>query len=200
MWSPCPQISSFGWAPTAGLLGSRCQLGIGQGAAGVSSRSGHLRIYLTVRHRRSTSKDTPAPHPHRKKNDHHFHPPPFSPFQDIKHAHAENTASLRCKKSRVSFLTPANPEGSVADPSSSSLKKKKKQNTIAISGLMHICHARRIGGPDGHDTVAGASTNVCGCPCCYLYRGETQTRKYLQKDSGPFLLGVKVITNINRWD
>lgn len=59
---------------------------------------------------------------------------------------------------------------------------------------MHICHARRIGGPDGHDTVAGASTNVCGRPCCYLYRGETQTRKYLKKDSGPFLLGVKMIT------
>lgn len=65
---------------------------------------------------------------------------------------------------------------------------------------MHICHARRIGGPDGHDTVAGASTNVCGCPCCYLYRGETQTRKYLQKDSGPFLFRVKMVTNIHRWD
>lgn len=75
-----------------------------------------------------------------------------------------------------------------------------QKKTIAISGLMHICHARRIGGPDGHDTVAGASTNVCRCPCCYLYRGETLTRKYLQKDSGPFLFRVKVVTNINRLD
>lgn len=85
-------------------------------------------------------------------------------------------------------------------PVSPPKKKKTKEKTIAISGLMHICHARRIGGPDGHDTVAGASTNVCGCLCCYLYRSETQTRKYLQKDSGPFLFGVKVIININRWD
>lgn len=65
---------------------------------------------------------------------------------------------------------------------------------------MHICHARRIGGPDGHDTVAGASTNVCGCPCCYLYHGETLTCKYLQKDIGPFLFRVKVVTDINRLD
>lgn len=83
------------------------------------------------------------------------------------------------------FLTPANPEGSVTDPS---LSLGLKRKTIATAGLMHICHARRIGGPDGHDTVAGASTNVCGCPCCYLYRSETQTRKYLQKDSEPFFV------------
>lgn len=63
---------------------------------------------------------------------------------------------------------------------------------------MHICHAQRIGGPDGHVIVAGASTNVCDCPCCYLYHAETQTCKYLQKDSEPFMLGVKAIYRINQ--
>lgn len=44
-------------------------------------------------------------------------------------------------------------------------------------------------GPDGRDTVAGASTNVCGHPCCYLYRAETQTGKYLQQDRGALYVG-----------
>lgn len=72
---------------------------------------------------------------------------------------------------------------------------------MAVSGLMHICHASRSGVADGHGGVTGASTNVCGRPCCYLYRRATQTRKYLQKtDRGPFLFRVKVVTVRNRWD
>lgn len=63
------------------------------------------------------------------------------------------------------------------------------KKTIAVSGLMHICHGSRNEGPDGHETVAGASTNVCDRPCCYLYRAEIQTGKYLQPDGGSFMLG-----------
>lgn len=39
----------------------------------------------------------------------------------------------------------------------------------SVSGFMHICHARRICRADGHDTVAGASANVCHrCAAIYI--------------------------------
>lgn len=63
----------------------------------------------------------------------------------------------------------------MANLSSATLKRKKKhekkKETMAISGLMHICHARRKEGPDGHDTVAGVLTNVCGRPVLLFISG-----------------------------
>lgn len=188
MWSPFPQISSPGcpWPVRPSMLCFWCQLGIGQGEAGRGWRSGHLRFYLPVRHRRSMSKESPPVYPF------FIQSPPFL----FKTSNWKTQLHSDVKTLEFHFWLQPTQKGLWPIR----LLPVSKGKTITISGLMHICHARRIGGPDGHDTVAGASTNVCACPCCYLYHGETQTRKYLQEDTGPFWLGVKVISKINRWD
>lgn len=122
------------------------------------------------------------------------------PFFKTSNVHKQLHSDVKNKQKKnswVLFLTAASTEGFATYPFPWALQPK----TIAAAGSMHICHARRIGGPDGCDTVAGASTNVCGCPCRYLYHGETQTHKYLQKESETlFLFGVKVVNNADRWD
>jgi len=132
----------------------------------------------------------PPPHTHTHT---HTLPPSLTPFQDIKHA--ETAASLRCKNSRVSFFDSSQPRRMCVVVS---------QKTWPLQVLMHICHARRIGGPDGpRCNVAGASTNVCSVPRCYLYHAETHRHANIcgeQRTAGVFLSGVKVISKINRWD
>lgn len=178
IWSPCPE-NLLSWLSLTASVAHLAQPCVPAGPR-PGPRRGQLKEWPSENLPDSWAQTTPSPQTHIL----------------IKHTHAKNAASLRCKNSRVSFLTPTNPRGSVADLSSSRLQK-----TITISGLMHICHARRMGRPDGHDTVAGASTNVCGCPCCYLYHSETQARKYLQKDSGArFCWESNWSRKINRWD
>ena len=179
MWSPRPQIPSPGRPCSAPW----CQLGVGQGEAGVIRRRGHQRVYLMVRHRRS--KERPPP----KENS----PAAFFSLFKTSNKHTQLHSDVKTLESHF-WLQPTQKGLWPILPVS------KKEKTITISGLMHICHARRIGGADGRDTVAGALTNVCGRLCCYLYHGETQTRNICKRTVDPFLLGVKVISKINRWD
>lgn len=139
-----------------------------------------------VFNRPAKTKSTDPHRPLQWKRQYPLHSRPLPslsfPFFKTSNVHKQLHSDVKNKQKKnswVLFLTAASTEGFVTDPSPWALQAK----TIAAAGSMHICHARRIGGPDGCDTVAGASTNVCGCPCCYLYHGETWTHKYLQKDS-----------------
>ncbi len=57
--------------------------------------------------------------------------------------------------------------------------------TIAASALMHICHAKWICRADGHDSMAGASTNVCVC-CAAIYIGAKHSGTNIWKGYSVF--------------
>ena len=71
-----------------------------------------------------------------------------------------------------------------------------------VSGFMHICHARRICRADGHDTVAGASTNVCH-RCAAIYITVKHSHKCLrteERTEGPLALFVESQNEPNEWN
>lgn len=83
------QVSGASWAP------ARVRQGSSEGVA----------IWFTQRSHAHTHWNTYTSIKIKKKKktipDIYFTPPPFFPFQDIKHAHAESTASLTSKKKKV---------------------------------------------------------------------------------------------------